>query len=106
MTDPYNPKAIKEREERLKNQRVHGKSKLGDILIIHYTGYIDESSKVGTPGSLVDTTYHYFKREHRHDALGHKHSKRAGTPFEFTLGKEEGHKLALKAFHEGYTDKS
>lgn len=46
---------------------------LGDILVIHYTAFIDESSAEGSIGSLVDTTYNEFKREHRHDLMGHKH---------------------------------
>jgi hypothetical protein len=41
--------------------------------VIHYTAFIDESSTEGSKGSLVDTTYNEFKREHRHDLMGHKH---------------------------------
>jgi hypothetical protein len=41
--------------------------------VIHYTAFIDESSAEGSIGSLVDTTYNEFKREHRHDLMGHKH---------------------------------
>ena len=41
--------------------------------MIHYTAFIDESSTEGSKGSLVDTTYNEFKREHRHDLMGHKH---------------------------------
>lgn len=81
--------------------KAKGKSRLGDKISIHYTGFIDENSEVGAPGSLVDTTYNYFKREHRQDIHGHRHSNRPGRPFEFTLGKDEGHKLALKAFEQG-----
>ena len=93
--------------------------------MIHYTAFIDESSTEGSKGSLVDTTYNEFKREHRHDLMGHKHrlyslptyfhpiaacfllhlshrcSNRPGKPFEFTLGRDEGHKIKLQAFDLG-----
>lgn len=80
------------------------KTKLGDKIVIHYTAFIDDSSETDHPGRLVDTTYNEFKKEHRMDAHGRMHGNRAGHPFEFTLGKEEGFKLAIKAFDEGLMD--